>query len=119
MIDGLNSIEFSRVWETAWNGRDVEAVLKHFHDDAVFTSPIAKRIGFADDGVVKGKDAIRRYWMSGLSQNPDLHFQVTGVYEGINTLVILFRNQQGTDRVEVLKFQHGLVIEGHGMFAAS
>jgi ketosteroid isomerase-like protein len=118
MMD-VNAIEFSREWEAAWNRRDVEAILKHFHDDAVFTSPVAKRIGFATDGVVNGKDALRRYWTAALAQNPDLRFQVTTVYQGANTLIIAYKNQQGIDRVEVLAFRHGLVIEGHGAFAAS
>jgi ketosteroid isomerase-like protein len=119
MLDSVHSIEFAREWEAAWNRRDVEAILKHFHDDVVFTSPVVKQIGFAEDGTVSGKDALRRYWTAGLAQNPDLRFQVTHVYQGINTLVIAFKNQKGIERVEVLTFRHGLVIEGHGLFAAS
>jgi ketosteroid isomerase-like protein len=119
MIDSINAIEFGREWEAAWNRRDVEAILKHFHDDAVFTSPVAKHIGFAADGVVNGKDALRRYWTAALAQISDLHFQVTTVYQGTNVLVIAYKNQKGIDRAEVLTFKHGLVIEGHGAFAAS
>ncbi len=29
---------FSREWFAAWNAHDIEAVLAHFHQDAVFTS---------------------------------------------------------------------------------
>lgn len=114
----INATEFARQWEAVWNRRDVEAVLKHFHEDVVFTSPVAKQIGFAEDGVVNGKDALRRYWTLGLEKTPGLHFQVTAVYEGMNTLVILFKNQQGADRAEVLTFRDGLVIAGHGMSLA-
>jgi ketosteroid isomerase-like protein len=117
-MDSVNAIEFGREWETAWNRRDVEAILKHFHDDAVFTSPVAKQFGFPEDGTVSGKEALRRYWTAALAHNPDLRFQVTRVYQGTNTLVIAFKNQKGIDRVEVLTFRHGLVIEGHGLFAA-
>ena len=70
-------------------------------------------------GIVNGKDALRRYWTAALAQNADLRFQVTGVYQGMNTLVIVFQNQQGMDRAEILTLRHGLVIEGHGAFAAS
>lgn len=119
MVDGINAVEFAREWESAWNHRDVEAVLIHFHQDAVFTSPVARRIGFSEDGIVKGKDALRRYWTAALAQNPDLRFQVTTVYQGMNSLVIAYKNQHGIDRVEVLSFRNGLVTEGHGMFVAS
>ncbi len=108
---------FARAWEVGWNSRDVEAVLTHFHDDAVFTSPVAQQVGFAADGVVKGKDALRRYWHAALQQNPNLRFEVTAVYQGTDTIVIAFRNQNGVDRAEVLTFKDGLVIEGHGSFA--
>ncbi|MGH9618025.1 MAG: nuclear transport factor 2 family protein [Acidobacteriaceae bacterium] len=117
-MDNVNGLEFAREWEAAWNRRDVEAVLQHFHEHAIFTSPIAKDIGFAADGIVRGKDAIRRYWTAGLAQNPEIHFQVRKVYQGINTLVIVFSNRQGIDRAEVLTFKNGLVIEGHGTLVA-
>jgi ketosteroid isomerase-like protein len=118
MMTNINAIEFAHEWEAAWNRRDLEGVLQHFHEDVVFTSPVAKQIGFADDGIVKGKDALRRYWTLGLEKNPGLRFQVTSVYEGVNTLVILFKNQQGINRAEVLTFRDGLVAAGQGMSLA-
>ena len=42
--------------------RDVEAVLAHFHDDVVFSSPIAARLLPDSLGVVRGKEALRHYW---------------------------------------------------------
>jgi hypothetical protein len=61
IMDSILTIEFARKWEAAWNRRDVDAVLKHFHENAVFSSPIAKDIGFVEDGVVSGKDPLRGY----------------------------------------------------------
>ena len=43
-----------------------------FDEDAVFTSPVAQRVGFARDGVVRGKDALRRYWLCGPGKKPGL-----------------------------------------------
>ena len=104
------------MWEAAWNGRDIEAVLMHFAEDAVFTSPVAQQVGFAQDGIVRGKDALRRYWLAALNKNPDLKFRVTAVYSAVDTIVIAFQNQLGVDRAEVLRFADGLVVEGHGTF---
>lgn len=118
-MDTIDALAFSREWGAGWNRRDVEAVLRHFHEDALFTSPIAMRIGFAEDGAVKGKDSLRLYWTKALAKNPGLGFKVIAVYQGVNTLVIRFKNQEEKDRVEILKFDHGLFIEGHGTFAAS
>lgn len=75
MTLAVDAMEFSRIWEAAWNRRDVETVLAHFDEGAVFTSPVAQRIGFARDGVVRGKDALRRYWLAALEKNPTCDFE--------------------------------------------
>jgi ketosteroid isomerase-like protein len=113
----LNPVEFAEDWADAWNRGDVDAVLSHFADEAVFTSPIARQIGFAGDGIVHGKDALRRYWSSALATNAPLHFEVTAVHCGIDSLVISYLSR-GASRVEVLRFRDGKVIEGHGLLAA-
>jgi ketosteroid isomerase-like protein len=113
----LQPERFAREWAQAWNRGDVEAVLAHFDEEAVFTSPIAKIIGFAEDGVVHGKDALRSYWQAALVANSPLVFEVRAVHRGIDTLVITFTNQ-GVSRVEVLRFRDGKVIEGHGLTSA-
>ena len=117
-MDQQGAVAFGHDWAEAWNRRDVEAVLTHFADDALFTSPVAARIGFAADGVVRGKDSLRRYWTAALARNPDLHFEVTAVFQGVDTIAIAFRTQDGVDRIEILQFRDGLVIEGHGTFVA-
>ncbi len=37
-------VEFADEWISAWNTRDVEAVLVHYADDVLFTSPTAARV---------------------------------------------------------------------------
>jgi uncharacterized protein (TIGR02246 family) len=109
--------DFARDWVTAWNDRDVEAVLSHFADDAVFTSPLADRVVLGSGGVIRGKEALRHYWTEALRHNPELRFELLGVYIGVDTLVIRFRTQDGADRGEVLTFSGGLVRTGHGTYA--
>ena len=53
---------FTEDWLAAWNGHDIDAVLAHFHDDVVFTSPIAARVVPESGGMVRGKAALRAYW---------------------------------------------------------
>lgn len=108
---------FADEWVTAWNAHDVEAVLVHFSDDVVFTSPVAARVLPDTGGVVRGKAALRHYWTVALAAVPDLCFEVTGVYQGTSTLVINYRNQRGQLVNEVLTFGvDGLVNEGHGTY---
>jgi hypothetical protein len=104
-------------WVRAWNAHDVEAVLEHFHDDVVFTSPVAAHVVPETGGVVRGKAALRDYWLTALKTLPDLRFDVVGVYRGESTLVINYRNHRGELVNEVLTFDSdGLVREGHGTY---
>jgi hypothetical protein len=110
---------FARSWVQAWNDRDVEAVLAHFDDGVTFTSPLAAQVIPGSGGVIHGKESLRRYWNEALRHNPSLHFKLVGVYSGVDTLVIHFQNQEGTDRCEVLTFGSGMVQMGHGTYSAS
>jgi hypothetical protein len=104
-------------WVDDWNSHDVEAILSHFSDDVVFTSPMAiQRLG--GNGVVHGKDALRHYWTEGIRHMPDLHFEVVAFYVGVHVLVINYRNQRGGLVSEVLRFEGPLVVEGHGTYLA-
>jgi hypothetical protein len=107
---------FADAWVKAWNAHDVEAVLAHFHDDVVFSSPVAARVMPESRGVVRGKAALRDYWTTALAGLPDLHFEVLGVYRGESSLVINYRNQRGGLVNEVLLFDGELVREGHGTY---
>lgn len=106
---------FAAQWISLWNARDAEAVLAQYADDVVFTSPRACKVLPETGGTVRGKDALRRYWKLALEGNPDLHFELAGVYSGIDTIVIQYRNQVGGLVSEVLIFRNNRVVEGHAM----
>lgn len=106
---------FAAQWVNDWNSHDVEAILSHFTDDVVFTSPIAVQL-LGGNGEVRGKEALRHYWTEGISRTPDLHFEVLDLYVGVQVLVINYRNQRGGLVSEVLRFEGPLVAEGHGTY---
>jgi ketosteroid isomerase-like protein len=105
--------EFADGWIAAWNARDMEAVLTHYSDDVVFTSPTALQVVPESGGTVRGKVALRHYWTLALEGNLDLRFELIGVYAGIDTVVLHYRNQLGGLIAEVLTFRDGLVAVGH------
>ncbi|MDM7853684.1 nuclear transport factor 2 family protein [Cellulomonas alba] len=113
-----DAARFSASWVAAWNAHDLDAVLAHFADDVVFTSPVAARILPETGGVLRGKDELRRYWAEGLRLVPDLHFTVERVFAGVDVLVISYRNQVGSLVDEVLRFAGGQVVAGHGTYLA-
>ena len=105
-------------WIEAWNRLDVEAVLAHFHEDALFSSPLAQRLLGANEAVVQGKPAIRSYWQQALQVNEELHFTLESYSVGIDIIVIQFRNQDDILRNEVLVFDGDRVRFGYGTFPA-
>ena len=111
-------VRFADAWCDAWNRRDIDAVLAHFCDDVVFTSPVAQRVVPESGGTVRGKAALRAYWQQALAQVPDLHFTIIDVYQGVETLVLHYSNQRGARVCEVLHFDGPLVREGHGTYLA-
>lgn len=79
----------------------------------MFTSPVALRFVPESGGTVRGKDALRRYWMAALEGNRDLQFDLIDVYAGVDTIVLHYRNQVGAAINEVLTFRDGRIVAGH------
>lgn len=104
---------FAEQWISNWNNRNVEAVLADYAAHVVFTSPTARKVVPETGGTVHGKDELRRYWTLALQGNQDLRFELLGVYAGVGTLALHYRNQRGGLVVEVLTFENGLVTVGH------
>lgn len=116
-MDAYSAQAFVNTWAEAWNTHDLEAILQHFADDAVFASPVAAQLLPDSDGVVRGKTALRDYWAEGLRRIPDLHFDVVGFYVGVGVLVVNYRNQIGRMVNEVLLFgADGFVTHGYGTY---
>lgn len=110
---------FVEQWAAAWNAHDVDAVLAHFADDVVFSSPMAAALFPDSNGTLRGKQAVREYWTEGLRRIPHLRFEVLGHYVGVGVLVIHYRNQDGRLVNEVLLVgDDGLVTSGHGTYQA-
>jgi hypothetical protein len=63
---------FAEKWIDAWNRRDAEAVLAHFDDNVVFTSPTA--LAVVGVSTLHGKAAVRMYWSAALAHIRSLHF---------------------------------------------
>jgi ketosteroid isomerase-like protein len=116
------ALAFARAWIDAWNRRDVAAVLAHFADDAVFTSP--KAAVFVGDPVVRGKSALAAYWQRASAGVAELRFTLDRVVwdpEARELLVLYDARIDGTTRraCELMRFDaDGRQVAGEALYGA-
>jgi hypothetical protein len=93
---------FAAEWIAAWNRHDLDAILSHYADDVVFTSPFAVRL--TGDGTVRGRDALRAYFATALTKFPDLQFRLRHALAGVNGLVLLYDSVENLLAAEAFEF---------------
>ena len=103
--------QFASRWISAWNSHDLEAILSHYDDDVVLTSPVAAKLLNDPSGTVSGKTALREYFRRGLEAFPNLQLELQDVMFGLSSLVLCYKNQRGTKTAEFMEFaEDGKVI---------
>jgi hypothetical protein len=95
---------FAREWIAAWNAHDLDAILSHYSEDVVFSSPFVIRLVGAPSGEVRGLDALRVYFSRGLDAYPDLHFEPIEVLPGAGSLALRYVSVAGREAIETLEF---------------
>lgn len=111
---------FAEQWAEHWSRRDVEAVLAHFAEHAVFSSPVALKV--TGEATIHGKQALRAYWDRAIANHPSLHFTVNRVVWDVerSELAIIYDraiNGQHDRAAEVLTFDaSGSVVRGEAFY---
>src|SRR4051812_13723641 len=114
---------FANEWATNWNRRDVDAVLGHFADAVVFSSPIAVKL--TGGPTVTGKDALRASWELALAGIQSLRFVVDrAIWDSATSELAIVYDREvngGHDRaVEVLTFSaEELVVRGEVFYGVT
>ena len=111
--------KFAEDWVDAWNAHDLERILEHYTDDFVFSSPLIRERGFAPDGVLHGKDAVRPYWTAGLEAQPPIRFEIRELFLGADCLTIRYQSIARTLVCETFFFGNdGKVVRSAAAYAA-
>lgn len=94
-------------WIAAWNAHDLDLILSHYEEEVVLTSPVAARLLGTPEGQVVGTTNLRAYFQRGLEAYPQLQFQLDDVLWGLNSVVLYYRNQNGTHTAEFMELSAG------------
>lgn len=109
--------DFAERWISAWNRKDVEAVLAGFSDDVIFTSPRAKSV--VGSSQVVGKSQLREYWSRSLSRIQSLRFTLDHVLCDGDRLAIVYIAEIDGKCIRAVEFLNfgldGLIREGEAM----
>jgi ketosteroid isomerase-like protein len=115
--------QFAREWTEAWSRRDAEAVLAHYADDAVFTSPKAQTI--AGKARLANKAELAAYWRAAVERIPRIHFDLEHAYwdEAKRTLTVVYLADLAGTKMrasEIMRFDdRGTVVEGEAFYGAN
>jgi predicted ester cyclase len=90
-------------WIDAWNAHDLEQIMTHYEDTVELTSPVAAKLLGISDGKIVGKINVSAYFRKGLEAYPQLHFHLEDVLWGLNSLVLCYRNQNGSRTAEFME----------------
>jgi len=103
--------KFAQEWVDSWNGHDLDAIMSHYSVDVVLTSPAAAKLLNDTSGIVRGRDSLRAYFKRGLEVYPNLSFQLEDVMWGISSVVLYYRNQNGTKTGEFMELaENGKIV---------
>ena len=102
--------QFAGDWLRAWNSHDLDAVLSHYSPEIALTSPVAAQLLNDPSGAVTGKVALRTYFQRGLEAYPNLAFELLDVMWGISSVVLYYKNQNGTTTGEFMELDEDLTV---------
>ena len=108
---------FAERWISEWNRKDVEAMLSHFSEHVIFTSPRAKAI--LGSRRVEGKSRLREYWTRAIGQIQTIRFILDYVISEEKRMAIVYVAEIDGRRVRSVEFlvfgDDGLIREGEAM----
>ncbi|MBN8779893.1 nuclear transport factor 2 family protein [Thiobacillus sp.] len=89
------AMTFAQGWIEAWNRHDLDAVLDLFSQDFEFCSPYVIELANEASGCLRDREAVHRYWQTGLARIPDLRFRLIDVLAGVSSLTIYYAGHRG------------------------
>jgi predicted SnoaL-like aldol condensation-catalyzing enzyme len=114
MTDQHDAERIYQLWDDALGKKDLEASLSLYADDAAIESPLVQHLMRTKEGIVRGKDQLRRFITLVFQSNPPQRKRFrTGFFS--DGRVIMWEYPRATpaddqmELVEVMEIQNGLI----------
>ena len=110
MLTEAHARQFATEWLRAWNSHDLDAIMSHYAPEIVLISPVAAKLLNDPAGAVKGESALRNYFKRGLEAYPNLAFELVDVMWGLSSVVLYYKNQNGSTTGEFMELDSNLKV---------
>jgi hypothetical protein len=103
-----------QAWDEALGARDLDAAMALYHRDATLESPLVRHLLGGDEGIVRGRDALRSFVAKVFANEPPQRQRFrTGLLSDGSRLVWEYpRNADGGEQMdifEVMEIRDGLI----------
>lgn len=78
-MESQKNLSIAHLWFESFNAKKLEKLLSLYDDDAEHFSPKLKIRHPETNGLVVGKDALRKWWKDAFERLPTLHYKVTSL----------------------------------------
>jgi predicted SnoaL-like aldol condensation-catalyzing enzyme len=106
--------EIAKIWLDAFNAKKLEVLLSLYSENAHHYSPKLKERKPETNGLIKGKAALREWWMDAFKRLPDLHYEVVKLTADEEQVFMEYTrstaNEPDLSVGEVLQIDNGLIV---------
>lgn len=101
MISKEQAASLAERWIAAWNTRELSSILALYTEDFSMSSPYIAHLMNEPSGTLSGRAAVGAYWARALEKYPDLHFDLSAVHTGANSVVVVYRSNRSGEAAEI------------------
>ncbi len=82
-MEGIDLWIIADEWIKSFNTKDIEALLKLYHENAKHYSPrVEEELHMGTDGWLEGKDQLRLWWQASFDMLPQLSYELKDITYG-------------------------------------
>jgi hypothetical protein len=91
MISQNKLTELVRDWLNAWNAKDINRLMNHYHENIEFNSPNVVKRWNNESGKLAGKEALRKHFLKGFEDANHISFELLGILKGTQGIILVYR----------------------------